>query len=272
MNFNSLNIPILLYHYIVPTQEYHNMCFGSERIFSISQDKFKEQMDYLSQEGYNSISLDNLVNYIAKKVSLPPKPIIVTFDDGSLSNYTLAYPILKKLGFVATFFITTDWIGRPNQLIWEHIKEMDYGGMDFGSHGVTHRHLSELDPKEITFELKRSKEVLEQNLGKQINFLSIPGGYYSKKIKEIAKRIGYMAVCTSKWGINREKSDLFSLRRLGIKNNIPLEYFVKLAEMDAATIRKEQLKSFTKNLAKRIFGINRYQRIREDLLKRNNVR
>ncbi len=267
MNLNHFNIPILLYHCIVPLREYQEMRSGSKKIYSISHDRFTEQIDYLSQRGYNSITLDNLVGYADKKISLPLKPIVITFDDGSLSDYTLAYPILKKVGFTAIFFVTTDWIGQPDRLTWEHIREMSRGGMGFGSHGTTHKCLSKSDPREITLELKESKRVLEKKLGRQINYLSIPGGHYSKKIKKIAKRTGYVAVCTSKWGIYKENSDLFSLRRLGVKNNIPLEHFTKLIDMDSGTIQKEQFKSFIKNSAKKIIGISRYDRIKENLLK-----
>lgn len=267
MNLNTDRVPILLYHSIIRSSEYCDICTGTVKIFSISEDRFEEQMKYLYQQGYKTISPDELLDCLDKKILLPSKPVMLTFDDGCLSNYTIAYPILKKLGFAAIFFITTNWVGQSNRLTWENIKEMNSGGMKFGSHGVTHRYLSELNSDQITFELEHSKKILEEKIGTQINFLSIPGGHYSNKVKEIAKKVGYLAVCTSLWGTSEAKTCLFSLKRLGVKNNISVDYFIKLVEMDASTIRKEQAKAFIKNLAKKVLGINRYETIKENVLK-----
>ena len=101
----SQGIPILTYHSIDST--------GS--VISIQQDVFKEQMNYLADNEYTIISLRKYIERLKGGAIKGKKEVVLTFDDGFSNNYTFAFPILKKLGFIATFFLTSGFIGRTCQ-------------------------------------------------------------------------------------------------------------------------------------------------------------
>ncbi len=101
-----MKIPILLYH------ELFNAKFNRER-YAINKEEFERQIKYLSENGFQSLSVGNFCNF-QNSIDIDRKGIIITFDDGNFSDYSIAFPILKKYGFVATFFITVDWIGTKN--------------------------------------------------------------------------------------------------------------------------------------------------------------
>ncbi|RKX92842.1 MAG: hypothetical protein DRP84_09370 [Spirochaetes bacterium] len=265
-----VRIPILLYHRIVSSSKYQNVCLGSEKIFSIDKDRFEEQMEYLHRQNYNSIFLDDLVNYITKGTSLPPKPIIITFDDGQRSQLETALPILKKYGLKATIFVTTDptasvfkdtWhIDRP--LTKQQIKELSKAGVSIQSHTVTHPILPELTDEEVLFEFKESKKILESIIDKPVQFLSIPLGFCNKRIKKLAKQAGYKAICTANVGTNGKNTDLFSLRRITIEGTFNLKEFKKNLTPFGICQRKI-IVLFFKRIPPKIFGLKRWMKFRK---------
>lgn len=155
---NDIAIPVLNYHKV-----------DEQKIaLSISSQEFEEQIKYLAKEGYHTITPSEMMNALEYGTPLPEKPIMITFDDGYLDNYTNAYPILKKYGFTATIFLVTGFIGNdPRFMNWEEIKEMRANGFVFGSHTVNHKSLTELSYVELKNELLLSAEEIEQQLGHQ---------------------------------------------------------------------------------------------------------
>jgi hypothetical protein len=107
---------------IIPILDYHNFTTKESSSYKINIVKFEKQMDYLATHNYSVISLSELLAGL-KAGQLPPKPVIITIDDGFKSTYTLAYPVLKKYNFPATLFIYTNFIEKNNgskimKLIW----------------------------------------------------------------------------------------------------------------------------------------------------------
>ncbi|HEY3423938.1 MAG TPA: polysaccharide deacetylase family protein [Negativicutes bacterium] len=179
----SKSIPVLLYHRV-----------GSESdALTISTTRFQQDMEIISQEGYHTLSLNQLKQRLQGNLSiLPTKPIVITFDDGYLNNYTNAFPILQKFAMTASFYIITGMVGNNDRLNASHIREMETAGMDFGSHTVTHRSLAELTAQEVATELNKSKFDLEQMLGKSVDFAAYPCGSYKAETLNIAGEAGYM--------------------------------------------------------------------------------
>ena len=205
----DVKIPILIYHNI-------DMMVSND-IYTISLSNFRSHMDWFSAWGYTSISLNDLISWRINGNNIPDKPIIITFDDGYTSCYSLAFPALRTCSFKASFFITTERVGKKDYLKWEEIRKMKENGMEFGSHGHQHIPLTKLNQHDIQYELKTSKTILENNLGMPANFLSLPGGYFNDEVKQIAKGLGYKAVLTSNFGINENGMDLYALRRIGVR-------------------------------------------------------
>ena len=178
---------------------------------------FDEQMAYLKDNGYVTITPEELYEGIAGNLVLPERPVLITFDDGYVDNYTNAMPIIKKYSMRATIFLIPGFTDvQANYLTWNQIKEMEKNGFNFQSHTLNHRALEELPDDEIRAELLNSKIMLEKNLGHEINFLAYPTGTYNLHIAGIAKDVGYKGAFTIKYGGVDKGSNIFALERVPI--------------------------------------------------------
>ncbi len=216
---------------------YHSVD-DSGSVISISLQQFKEQMRYLKNSGYETISLDRYVGYVMGLSNFPEKSVVITFDDGFKNNYTEAFPLLKKYGFTATVFISTDHVGKSSSwerdpsipelpmLNWEEIKEMSDCGIRFESHACGHCYLSRLLEDEARHELIKSKAIIENKIGREVTFFCHPYGDWSADTKRLAKECGYKAAFTQPgFGSVSSKEDLYDLKRIGTAQFSCLEDF-----------------------------------------------
>ena len=177
---------------------------------------FSTQMAYLINSGYIPITPDELEAGLSGEITLPEKPVLITFDDGYDDNYINAFPILKGYGIRATIFVVPAFVGKKNYLTWEQIREMSDNGISIQSHTMNHTKLEELPDDEIRSELLNSKMVLEEHLGKDVNFLAYPTGTYNLHIAGIARDVGYKGAYTIKYGGVDLGSNLYALERVPI--------------------------------------------------------
>ncbi len=178
---------------------------------------FDEQMAYLKDNGYITITPEELYEGITGNMVLPERPVLITFDDGYVDNYVNAMPIIKKYGMRATVFVVPGFTDvQANYLTWDQLKEMEKNGFNIQSHTLNHRALEELPDDEIRAELLNSKLLLEKNLGHEINFLAYPTGTYNLHIAGIAKDVGYKGAYTIKYGGVDKGSNIYALERVPI--------------------------------------------------------
>lgn len=131
-------------------------------------------------------------------VQIDKKPVLLTFDDGRESNYTIVAPELEQSGRRGYFFITTDWIGTPGFLSAGQIQELAGRGHVIGSHSCSHpERMSKLDHSQLLNQWSRSRAVLEDILGASVTTASVPGGYYSTRVARTAAEAGYTVLFTS---------------------------------------------------------------------------
>lgn len=201
------DVPILNYHKI--DTFYHAL--------SIPPQEFEEQIAYLSLNGYTTITPDDLMAYFNHDKELPEKPILITFDDGYLDNYTNAYPILKKYGFTATIFIVTDLVGHDERFMtWDQIRQMQQDGFVFGSHTVSHIALTNLTRNQAMDELVNSRKEIERQLGTKVRYFAYPTGAYNQQVEEMVKQAGYRAAFTIRYGQAGIDSNPYALERIPI--------------------------------------------------------
>ena len=193
----NAKVPILLYHHIT-TEEFTN----EEAVSLISPTDFRLHMTAI-KVNFSPITLRDYYEYVMcddGSVSLPQNPIIITFDDGYLSNYEIAFPILKELGIPATIFVVTDTVGavagegkvNHTHFNWEQAKEMEDSGLiEIQSHTVDHKRMTELDAGEVIRQLRKSKYDIEKNLGRECDMIAYPYGDYTDDIRLMAKAAGY---------------------------------------------------------------------------------
>lgn len=177
---------------------------------------FADQMNYLVDSGYVTITPEELAEGLAGEITLPEKPVLITFDDGYIDNYTNALPILKALGLRATVFMVPGFVGKPQYMNWDQLKEMEKNGITIQSHTMNHMKLEELPDDAIRNELLNSKLALEENLGHPVEFLAYPTGTYNLHIAGIAKDVGYKGAYTIKYGNVDLGSNMYALERVPI--------------------------------------------------------
>lgn len=221
----TVYVPILTYHYIGNNP---NPADKARDYLSVAPDKFDEQMSYLSKNGYNAIILDSLDAGLMGKITLPPKPVVLTFDDGYIDFYLNAFPILKKYNLHAVSFIPTGLMGQGYYLSWAQIKQMDASGLiSFEAHSVNHPNLTALTPDQVKYQITESKKVLEAQLGKPVNFFAYPYGASNEQIWQAVKSAGYVGALGTWYGITLSEGNILDWPRIKIPGNISTLDFAK---------------------------------------------
>jgi len=164
-----------------------------ERSFTVTPEGFEAHLKYFKDNGYQTVLISDLLDYFDTGKPLSAKAVAITFDDGRYGQYDFAYKLLKQYNMVATFFVTTGWVGRKDILTWDEIKEMSDNGMAIGSHSISHPHLTAQNDADLRHELVDSKKEIEEKIGQSINLLAYPGGDYNDRVIKFAKEAGYIA-------------------------------------------------------------------------------
>lgn len=212
-----MRVPVLMYHYVSKSPA------GSDiyrRDLSVTPERFAEQMRSLRDAGYTTVTLDDLLYALTLGRPLPEKPIVLTFDDGYSDNYENAFPILRELGFVATFFIMTDLVtdGAAGYLTWPQVEEMAAAGQRFGSHGrQDHRSLSGRSLDYLVWVALGSKEAIEEHLGYHPRWVAYPSGEYDDQTIAVFHSAGYWGGLTILQGTEHSLDDIFELRRIRVR-------------------------------------------------------
>jgi len=199
-------VPILMYHHI---SEYQND--GNPSIY-VSPKSFESQIDWLASHGFRTIGLD----YFRNPVKLSGKPLVLTFDDGYQDAYTTVFPLLKKYGFRATFYIVTNDMDKPGFLSRDEMTEMAAAGMNFGSHSLSHPDLTRLFRYQAEQEIYGSKKILEEAVGTTVTDFCYPGGINDREIETIVANSGYATATTVISDVVSGKTDPLRLNRLNI--------------------------------------------------------
>ena len=174
---SEIIVPILMYHNIV--ENYPEETAGA----NITPELFEKHIETLLNQGYNPVSMSDYYSFMLGNKSLPDNPIIITFDDGYLSNYEIAFPILKKYNIPAAIFIVTSTVGLTPEsglvsyphFTWEQAKIMqDSGLVEINSHTHTHKNISTLSTGELQKEIRLSKYLIEKNLNKYCYTFAYP--------------------------------------------------------------------------------------------------
>lgn len=230
---------IFCYHRLVDKVRYP----GTE----ITPAVFEAQMKMLKDRGITVIGMQDLLAWKRGEKNIPPRCAVITFDDGWKSQYEVAWPILKKLGYTFTMFLYTEGIaggslGGGQAITWEMLADMRDNGIDIEAHSATHQDLREghtvmvMEPdrkrtkKKLTgaeyeqwvqSEVVGCKTLLEQRLGIKINCFAVPFGNYNEHVKELARNAGYEAMFTVYGQPITYTSPMDALGRYAIEANKP---------------------------------------------------
>jgi peptidoglycan/xylan/chitin deacetylase (PgdA/CDA1 family) len=227
-------IPILLYHAISETSDPR---FAE---WTVTPDAFDDQLCVLADDGYRTLTVSEFVERaFERREQLDPRTVVITFDDGFADFRAEAWPRLRALSMTATVFVatryaggTSRWLidqgeaGRP-MLSWRQIEELAEAGIEFGSHGHSHRQLDTLSAGKTWWELARSREALGARVG-AVASLAYPHGYYTREVQRQASQLGFSSACSVKDALSSTEDDRFALARAVVRRGTDLSGFRRL--------------------------------------------
>ena len=216
-NRQGKSLPILMYHEITD---------GPSSLY-VTADNFRAQMLYLRDNGFNVITMTQAQALLAQD-QIPAKTVVITFDDGYVSVFNNAWPVLQALNFPATVYVISSFPGLYNYLTWDQIKIMHSGGIEIGSHTKTHPALTTVSSAQLTDEIAGSKQVLEEQLGVPIYSFCYPTGAFNQYTPPAVKDAGYTSAVTIVSRSATTQDNSFLIPRIRVSKGTSVSNFAKL--------------------------------------------
>jgi peptidoglycan/xylan/chitin deacetylase (PgdA/CDA1 family) len=213
----------------VPILEYHAISVppagaSLPELFTSTGD-FTDQLSYLKGQGYVAITLDQLFDGWTGKTPLPEKPVVVSMDDGYLTQYTHALPVLQKLGWPGVLNLKLQSLDPGQEMTPAMIKKMIAAGWEIDSHTITHPDVTTLSSASLQHELGDSRTMLQKEFGIPVDFFCYPAGKFDDGAIAELKRDGYTGATTEIPGFARSDGDPFKLPRIEITGSDGLDGF-----------------------------------------------
>jgi peptidoglycan/xylan/chitin deacetylase (PgdA/CDA1 family) len=220
---------------LVPVLVYHQITTEVRGRVVVPPATFEEQMRYLRARGFRVVTLSALVDFLLRGRQLPRNAVVLTFDDGYRSFLAHAYPVLRELGFPATLFVYTDYVGAGRQAMdWSHLEQLAREGFDVQAHSKTHgdlrRRRAESDAdyaKRMQAELGDPQVLFERHLGRRARLFAYPYGFHDDELVAKVREYGYEAAFT----VRREGNAVFlspwRLHRSQVYGDMSLEEFAR---------------------------------------------
>lgn len=202
-------VPILMYHAIgTPSGRYPGLY--------VKPADFRAQITLLKQMGFQTVTLRQVYDAWEKGAPLPPKPIVITFDDGYRGVYTDAFPAMRAQGYTGTLFIEANILNTPQGLTDAMVGTMLQSGFELGSHTLTHRDLTRLPAGQVREEVAGSRAELASRFHHVVDFFCYPAGRYNPAVVEAVRAAGYLGATTTRPGLGAP-GELFALRRVRVQ-------------------------------------------------------
>jgi len=227
-----VNVPILMYHHVnsapPPADVY-------EAALTTSDADFSRQLAHLRCAGYGAVTLAQLFDGMYNGAPLPARPVVLTFDDGYADAFTNAFPLLRWHGVVGSFSIVTGYVDIPPYLTWAQIGEMANAGMEIIAHSVTHEDLNRSPDDIVRYQVAESKRVLEEHLGRPVNYFTYPSGepFYrgsqarQRRVVDILRESGYQGALAIKNSPLQDPANPFALSRIRVMNGVDIGKFAE---------------------------------------------
>ena len=210
--------PILLYHHIgLPSSQ-------AASTYYVAPEDFEIQMKALSDWGYTSISISQLVEAILHSARLPNRPVVITFDDGDLDVFTNAYPLMQKYGFTGVMYIVANFLYADGYLGLDQIQELVAAGWEVGSHSMTHAHLP-YNHDRLNLEIAQSRIDLQETLGVQVMSFAYPFGEMDATVSTQVQSYGYTSAVGLGTLWNQSVYNLYYLSRWPVIGGVDLGTF-----------------------------------------------
>jgi peptidoglycan/xylan/chitin deacetylase (PgdA/CDA1 family) len=231
-----VDIPILMYHSIAdePPRAF--------RRFAVAPAQFAAQMRALVANGFHTVTVGDLVEARAGRAILPPRPIVLTFDDGFADFHSSAAPILFRFGLRATLYVvaglvgaTSAWLaagdgGAQKLASWAQLRELAANGVEIGSHTLSHPALDIMTESAARSEIAGSKRAIEDRLGRPVETFAYPYGFKSPRVRALVEEAGYASACAVAYRTSSDADDRLALPRLIVPGGMNAAAFDRLLE------------------------------------------
>ncbi|MBI5469663.1 MAG: polysaccharide deacetylase family protein [Deltaproteobacteria bacterium] len=213
---------------------YHSISSSSGSRWAVSEKAFEEQIRLLVAEGWKTACVRDLFD----AEGLPPRTVVLTFDDGYADNFEHGFNCLTRYGMKATWFVVSGDVGRRSSwsdddnpsrsmLSSMQLREMAQAGMEIGAHTRTHPRLPGLDIEAIADEVTGSKKDLEDILGSEVTSFAYPYGLLNEDCVKAVKDAGFKAACTTRTGWFGSDPDMLRVRRVAVFSDDSLSTFAR---------------------------------------------
>jgi len=254
-------LPILRYHGLHAGKDAHGRF---DPVYSVRPDDFARQLDMLLAQGWTTVSLDQAG--IGQMLPTTARQVVITFDDGDVSNVEVALPLLAERGMTAEFFITSGFVDQPGMLSTADVRTLADAGMGIGSHGATHAFLEDLGPDALDAELRESRQRLQDASGRDVTALALPGGRGGDRERRVATAMGYRHLLGSVPGPNQPPQPGQWLQRVAVTRELDDARFAALAAWKGLGPRLALARFHALALPKRVLGNSAYEKLRARLL------
>ncbi len=241
----SVRLPIIMYHHVLKDRSR----LGK---YIVSPKEIEKDILYLKEQGYTTIVMEDLINFVYNKAELPEKPIMLTFDDGYYSNYTYVLPLLEKYDCKAVISVTGDYIDKStaegelnpaySYLTWDLVKELvqspyvEIQNHSYGMHEICERkgcsimkgETYEEYSKEMVNDVGKLQDAIEEKTGYRPTTFTYPYGFVCIECNEILQKMGFVATLSCYEGVNiltGKKDELFELKRFNRPSGISQKKF-----------------------------------------------
>jgi peptidoglycan/xylan/chitin deacetylase (PgdA/CDA1 family) len=207
---HSVQVPVVTYHRV------HSMPAVGQPDLIVDPATFAGELQALHDAGYHTIHQSQLFDALYKGAALPPKPIIISVDDGYVDDVRTILPDLERLHMVATFFVITGRMIQPGFVTADQIRQLDQAGMDVGDHTAHHLDLPLLTSGQLQEEIAGSRQVLQSVLGHAVYFFAYPFGAFNDNVLRAVKAAGFSMAFTTAGGASESTAAPLTMPRLHV--------------------------------------------------------
>ncbi len=225
-------VPILMYHAVGdrPADGVYGL--------SVSPASFRTQMEILARRGFTPLTTAALGESWRTGRPLPPRPVLITFDDGYEGVHRHALPVLAEYGFAATVFVTTGWLrgahdeggALDTMLDWSQVRELAATGVEIGGHSHTHPQLDQLDEAALRAETVRCREIVTAELDTPPVSFAYPYGYSTRRVRQSVRAAGFAQSLAVGNALARRRQGPYALERVTVRRGTGAAEFARLAD------------------------------------------
>jgi peptidoglycan/xylan/chitin deacetylase (PgdA/CDA1 family) len=209
----SIRVPVLTYHRVAPLKP------GASAIttdLTVEPSVFAAELDAIAAAGFHTVTQRQVFDALYRGVPLPPKPVLISVDDGYVDDVRTILPMLRSHGMVATFFVITGRIHAAGFMSAQQFRELDAAGMDVGDHTRTHVDLTQLPAAGLQAEVAGSKAALERILGHPVSFFAYPFGRLDANVVAAVRAAGFALAYTTAYGVTATTARPLEIGRLHV--------------------------------------------------------